>query len=145
GDRDACVLVAEEAQPGCGEPCGVADQRLEERHPLGHDATPIESDGGPELAPRRDEERHPSAEAEADDPDPGIVEPGLSEVRDGGVDVGDDPLIAHAAEEGHDLREVVVGSRPAPGPVEHRGGYRMIASGSEAACDVADVVVHTEG
>src|SRR5262249_25411746 len=52
GDRDAGVLVAKEAQPGRGEPCGVADQRLEERHPLGHDATPVEPDGGPELASR---------------------------------------------------------------------------------------------
>src|SRR5262249_60879075 len=99
GDRDTGVLVAEEAEPGRGEPCGVADQRLEERHPLGHDATPVESDGGPELAPRRDEERHPPAEAEADDPDPGIVEPGLPEVSDGGVDVCDAPPGAAATAE----------------------------------------------
>src|SRR5262245_26239075 len=93
GDRDTVFLVAEEAEPGRAQPWRLADQRLEERHPLGHDATPVESHSGPELAPRRDEERHPPAEAEADDPDPGIVEPGLPEVRDGGVDVGDDPRV----------------------------------------------------
>src|SRR5262245_48034813 len=81
GDRDAAVGVTEQAEPRRREPCGVADQRLEEGQALGHDAATVEADRYPERASRRDQERHPAAEAESDDADPRIVEAGPSEVR----------------------------------------------------------------
>src|SRR5262249_61374007 len=99
----------------------------------GHDATAVESDGGTERASRGDQDRAPPAEAEANDPDPPIVEAGLPEMTDRRVDVGDDALVAQAAEERHHLREVAVGRRPTPGAVEHRRSHGVMAGGGEAA------------
>ena len=70
--------------------------------------------------------------------------PGVLEVRDRGVDVGQDAVVGDAFEERHDLAEVVVRRGAAAGAVEERGRDGVVARRGEAPGHVLDVVVHTE-
>ena len=67
-----------------------------------------------------------------------------TQMADGRVDIGDNAVVRQAAEEGHDLREVVVRRRASAGTVKHGGRRGVVAGGREAARDVANVVVHAE-
>ena len=129
---------------GVSRSAGLADQRGQAERARVHDAAAVERDRGAELAARRGEEHHPSAEAEPDDADARRVEALGLEVRDRRVDVGEDALVADAFEERHHLGEVVVRRGTAAGAVEHRRRDADVAGGGDAAGDVLDVVVHPE-
>src|SRR5262249_10632928 len=99
GDGNARVRITEEAEPRGGEGHRIPDQWLEKGDARGHDATAVESHARTERASRRDQKRHPAAEAEANESDPGIVEACAAEVSDRGIDVGNDAVVAHPLEE----------------------------------------------
>src|ERR1019366_8137142 len=139
--------VAEEAEPRGSQRRRLADEWREGEVARGGDPAAVEADGGAERTACRDEEGDPAAEAEADGADALAGEPGVVEHLEGGVDVGEEPVVGDAFEQGEDLVEVdvvVVVDRATPGPVEERGGDRVVSDGGETSGHVLDVLVHAE-
>ena len=112
----------------------------------GDDAAAVEADARADRALRRDQERHPPAEAEAHDADPVVGEPDAAEVVERRVDVGEDRVVAADPDEvlHHRAEVAVVDDGARSGAVEHVGRDRVVADGGEAPRDVLDVRVHAE-
>ena len=88
-DGDGRVFVAEQPEPRRLQLTDAVDERRELREAAGDDAAAVETDGRAETALEGHHERDPPAEAEPDDRDVVVGEPGRAQVVERGVDVGE--------------------------------------------------------